>query len=331
MTPMSANPDMVCADRFRIPESLGIETRQALADYYALLRSMTKQPTPSNLAEYDAANATVEVAIEPINIQVSQKLNAEFTREFVGGVPVVRVKPADYCPGGAPLLYIHGGGWSVFSAWSTRSVAAIAAEAAGREVVSIDYTLAPRGNYLSITSQVLEVWTGLLASGHHPESVGIFGDSAGGNITAASVLRMRDSGMPLPGALVLMSPATDLTWSGDTLCTLADRDPGLDREALPGMTKAYGAADDPRHPYASPVFGDYAKPYPSTLIQVGTREFLLSDSVRLYQAIRAGGNEVVLDVYEGMPHVFQAFLSSTIEGATAWARMAEFFQNRLAN
>ncbi|TCP97413.1 acetyl esterase/lipase [Sphingomonas sp. PP-F2F-A104-K0414] len=327
---MAINSTASPNDRFYIPASIGTASREALAGYYAILRGMEKQAEPSELADFDAANAAVEAAVEPLMLQVTEQLNPGVAHDVIGGVPVLRVTPAIPNSARGPLLYIHGGGWSVFSAWSTRGVAAIAAAASGREVISIDYTLAPRGNYLSITSQILDVWAGLLALGHRPEAMGIFGDSAGGNITAASVLRMRDRGMPLPGALVLMSPATDLTWSGDTLYTLAEMDPGLERQAMPGMAKAYVGGDDPRHAYASPVFGDYTKPYPPTLIQAGTREFLLSDSVRLYQAIRSGGHDTVLDVYEGMPHVFQAFLAATTEGATAWARAAEFFNARLA-
>lgn len=317
-------------DRFYIPASIGTGSREALAEYYAVLLGMEKHPEPLELADYDKANAAIAAAIEPLNLQVIERLNPRVAHDEIGGVPVVRVRPTTHNPREAPLLYIHGGGWSAFSAWSRRGVAAIAAAVSDREVVSIDYTLAPRGNYLTITNQILDVWSGLLALGHCPESMGIFGDSAGGNITAASVLRMRDRHMSIPGALVLMSPATDLTWNGDTFYTLAGMDPGLDFQAMPAMTKAYVGTGDPNHPYASPVFGDYVKPYPPTLIQVGTRELLLSDSVRLYQAIRSGGHDAVLDAYEGMPHVFQAFLAATSEGAIAWARAADFFNARLA-
>jgi acetyl esterase/lipase len=196
-------------------------------------------------------------------------------------------------------------------------------------VISIDYTRAPRGNYLSITSEVLAVWSELIAGSHDPAVIGMFGDSAGGNLVAASTLRMRDQGMPLPGALLLLSPATDLTWGGDSIYTLGDVDPGLDRQSITWMSEAYVGQDDPRHPYASPVFGDFSQAYPPTLIQVGTREILLSDAVRLYQAIRSGGHEAVLDVYEGMPHVFQGILHAAPESDVAWHRAAEFLNDRL--
>jgi monoterpene epsilon-lactone hydrolase len=126
-----------------------------------------------------------------------------------------------------------------------------------------------------------------------------------------------------------LSPWTDLAAVGDTHATLARADPVLNRTSEARAAEAYAAVQDQRNPYASPVYGDYAKAFPPTLIQVGTREMLLSDAVREYQAIRSGGHEAVLDVYEGMPHVFQATVPTAPESRLAVARAAAFFRARL--
>jgi acetyl esterase/lipase len=100
-------------------------------------------------------------------------------------------------------------------------------------------------------------------------------------------------------------------------------------ETLPWGADAYADPSDQKHPYVSPLYGDYSKPFPPTLIQAGTREILLSDAVRHYQAIRAGGHIAILDVYEAMPHVFQAAFVNIPETCTAIKRAAQFFSETL--
>ena len=171
----------------------------------------------------------------------------------------------------------------------------------------------PRGGWKSTTDQVLSVWQALLAKGSAPASIGLFGDSAGGGLAAGSVLKMRDQGLPLPGALYLMSPWSDVSDTGDSYQTLSPADPVLDLDSSSWNAAAYADPKDQKNPYVSPVYGDYSKAFPPTLIQDGTREMFLSNCVREYQAIRGGGHEAVLDLYKGMPHVFQASIPNTPE------------------
>jgi acetyl esterase/lipase len=140
---------------------------------------------------------------------------------------------------------------------------------------------------------------------------------------------MRDQGLPLPGVLWLLSPWSDITPTGDTWSTLAHADPALDPEDLVWCAQAYAAVEDQNHPYVSPVYGDYAGSFPPTLIQAGTREIFLSHAVRHYQAILGGGQVAVLDVYEGMPHVFQALAAGSPEADTAIMRAARFIDEHL--
>ncbi len=227
------------------------------------------------------------------------------------------------------LLYTHGGSYIYLSAATSLIVPSLIAVATGHEVISIDYTIAPRGNWTTATNEVLTVWNALLRGGMKPKATGIFGDSAGGGLAVGSVLKMRDEGLPLPGAIYLLSPWADLTGIGDTVATLADADPSIRAEFMTWGANAYANPSCQKHPYVSPVYGNYAKPFPPTLIQAGTREVLLSDAIRQYQAISAGGKTAVLDIYEGMPHVFQALLIDTPEDEAAVTRAAQFFNKHL--
>ena len=199
------------------------------------------------------------------------------------------------------------------------------AERTGRVVYSLDYTRAPDAKWDEISDQVVFAYTGLLAEGGSADQIGVFGDSAGGAIVVASILKLRDNDEPMPAALMLQSPVSDLTLSGETIRTVAAFDPALDVGYARARFAQYASPSDFTNPYVSPVYAAYTAEFPPVLIQVGTREILLSDSVRLYQQIRKGGGEAVLDVYEGMPHVFQSLLSGTPESDMAYARSDAFW------
>ena len=172
------------------------------------------------------------------------------------------------------------------------------------------------------------VWNAV--SKMHPDAApGLFGDSAGGCIAAAATLMLRERGQVMPAALALLSPLVDLAGGGDTNRTLAAVDFLDDHTLAPGL-RAYAPEAEWRNPLVSPVYGDFTAGYPPTLIQVGTREILLSDSVRMHRSLRAAGQCSRLEVYEGMPHVFQRFLADTPEGRDAWDEMAQFWAEYLA-
>jgi monoterpene epsilon-lactone hydrolase len=157
---------------------------------------------------------------------------------------------------------------------------------------------------------------------------GLFGDSAGGCIAAAATLLLRERGMAMPAALALLSPVVDLAGGGDTNATLTAVD-FLDRQTLTPGLRAYATEGEWANPLVSPIHGDFGAGYPPTLIQVGTREILLSDSVRMHRALRVAGQSSRLEVYEGMPHVFQRFLADTPEGKAAWSEIAGFWAAHL--
>ena len=315
--------------RFQVPATVSPEAAKQLTAIYAVSAQRPPASEPISLEDWDRQRESSERPMIAAANALVANLRASVQDDQIGGVPVVRIRHAGYQPNGRLLIYLHGGGYTRFSAHSRLGPPALVATATGDEVISIDYTVAPRGNWKIVTDQVLAVWKALLATGVAPTRIGLFGDSAGGGIAAGSVLKMRDQGLPLPGALYLMSPSCDLTQQGDSYQTLAPVDPVLDRESSAWGAKAYADPQDQKNPYVSAVYGDYTRAFPPTLIQGGTREMLLSNFVREYQAIVGGGHTAVLDLYEGMPHVFQGSIPNTPETHAAIARAAEFFGQHL--
>lgn len=248
----------------------------------------------------------------------------------LGGTPVLEIRPRGWKDNGKVLVHIHGGSWVSYSPRSTIDSSAVVADRTGLRVVSVDYTLAPQAKWKQVQSEIVAAIKALVKEGVALGNLAIYGESAGGNLTAAVALKLRDQGLGMPAAIVLWSPCTDFDDTGDTRITLRAAEPTYlyDRHLKTAML-AYADPKDWRNPYVSPVRADFRKGFPPALIQVGTREIFLSDAVRLYQALDAAGIEVKLDVYEGMIHVFQRHLAEAPEGALALAKMKAFLERHL--
>ncbi len=150
-------------------------------------------------------------------------------------------------------------------------------------------------------------------------------------MAAGVVLKMRDDGKGMPAAVVLWSPWADITETGDTYETLKLAEPMyLYEKHLKHSADAYADPKDQKNPYVSPVYGDYTKGFPPTLIQGGTKEIFLSNFIRLYQALDSDGQKVKLDLYEGMSHVFQAFMPDTLESKMALGKVDAFLKQHLS-
>ncbi len=261
---------------------------------------------------------------------IVKKLESFVMEMELGGVPVVDIKPKNWKDNGKVMVYTHGGAYTLFSAYSTIGSAALMAETTGLRVISIDYTLAPHAKWQQITDQVVSVFKALREQGYAMKDMAIYGDSAGGSLAAGSVLKMRDKGMGMPAAVVLWSPWSDITDTGDTYSTLKHADPAFfyDKQLKPSAD-AYADPKDQKHPYVTPVYGDYTKGFPPTLIQGGSKEIFLSNFIRHYQALDTAGQIVKLDIYEGMIHVFQAALAGTPESKTALGKVNTFLKQHL--
>ncbi|MEI9994316.1 MAG: alpha/beta hydrolase [Rhizomicrobium sp.] len=331
--PSAAEPATGGALREVIPSAISPQAHaifEALLPGVAARRKLVK--IPRTQAEFDARNAAIVAGPESQADALLKARGAAATTRHLGGVGVLETTPPQYKDDGTVLIRVHGGGFIQGSARSSIGMDIDMAIATGRRVLSIDYTLAPRGKWNTVTDQVIAVYKSVLAEGYKAQDIGMFGDSAGGNIVPASVLKLRDQGLPMPGAVLLLSPCVDFNLNGDTETTLADADPALaNREDLINGLKAYADPTEWKNPYVSPIYGDFTKGFPPVLLQVGTREILLSDSVRFYQAVKAAGGDAQLDIYEGMTHVFQTYMANTPEGKAAYAEIARFWSHHLAS
>ncbi|MGJ3627340.1 alpha/beta hydrolase [Sphingomonas sp. MMS24-JH45] len=192
-----------------------VDAAAGLERVYAFLQKhrQTPSPAPVTQADWDRRNGELEALIGPMARATADALGVTSIRETIGGVPVLRLVPKDAKGGSRALVYVHGGGYVYFSAETTLTAPALVAAASGDKVISVDYMVAPRGDWRSASAQVLSVYRTLLKQ-YDASAIGLFGNSAGGGLSAGSVLRMRDKALPLPGALYLISPWMDVTGAG---------------------------------------------------------------------------------------------------------------------
>ncbi|MFQ5699856.1 MAG: alpha/beta hydrolase [Myxococcota bacterium] len=248
----------------------------------------------------------------------------DVTREAVdaGGVPAEWLA----APGASPsrvILYLHGGGYVIGSIATHRSLLSRLSRASGARGLSVGYRLAPEHPFPAAVEDATTAYRWLLASGVSPGSVVVAGDSAGGGLTLATLLALRDAGDRLPAAAVCMSPWTDLEGTGASAQPGGADDPLLDLEGLREMGRHY-AGSDLTHPLAAPLHADYAG-LPPILIQVGTREILLDDSRRVAERARKAGVDLTLDVWDGLIHVWQMFGAMGVpESDQAIEKIGEF-------
>jgi epsilon-lactone hydrolase len=290
-------------------------------------------PSPDDLEGWNSLNQQTSSMAIQLSQPIVDNYRSNITATNFGGINVLDIKPKDWKENGKVLVYVHGGGYTLLSANSTLGNAVTVANSTGLRVISIDYSLAPFSKWNQTTYEVVSVMKALMDKGYSLDDIALYGDSAGGGLAAGSVIRMRDEGLGIPAALALWSPLTDVTGTGDTHFTLKNADPflsGMMLKNMANMADAYAESSDQKNPYVSPVYGNFSKGFPSTLIQGGTKEVLLSDFVRLYQVLDQGGIPVKLDLYEAMPHGFQTFFFyNTTESNMAISKTSDFLREHL--
>ncbi|MEZ5559174.1 MAG: alpha/beta hydrolase [Pseudomonadales bacterium] len=240
----------------------------------------------------------------------------------VAGVPADWVSVAASRPDRI-VLYLHGGGYVMGSRNTHRGLAGRIARAARARVLLPDYRLAPEHPFPAAVEDATACWRWLISEGHAPQRMAIAGDSAGGGLTLATLLALKAAGDPLPACAVGLSPWTDLEGTGPTAEPGAVDDPMITAEGLRATGRDYAAADL-RNPLAAPLHGD-PDGLPPLLLQVGTREVLMSDSTRFADKARAAGVDVTLEVEDGLIHVWQIF-PDVPEAQAAVQRIGAFIE-----
>lgn len=254
---------------------------------------------------------------------------AQITAAELGGVPGEWVE----MPGAEAqraVLYLHGGGYVLGSPQTHHALTTKLAQSAGARLFSLDYRLAPEHPFPAAVEDAAAAYRALLDAGFDGSQIAVSGDSAGGGLTVALLLKLRDEGTPLPAAAAPISPWVDLTGDAETLTTLAGRDPIVQREGLLRLAGWYLNGADPRTPLASPLFANLSG-LPPLLIQVGSDETLLDDSRNLQKNAEAAGVQSKLEVWDDMIHVWHAFHFMLPEGAAALETIGDFFKEHWDN
>jgi monoterpene epsilon-lactone hydrolase len=301
-------------------------TRGAISRRAVILRSILRAQKRS-LSKVDTPIAELRrhlARIEPF-VPGRRKYTAMVPVD-ANGVPALRVavpdSRSDRC-----ILYFHGGGYAVGTAALYRDFLWRVAEAARAHVLYFDYRLAPEHPFPAALDDAVSAYR-WVAGRYDCRHVAFFGDSAGGGLVFAAMLKMRDEGYQLPRAAVALSPWTDLTMSGASWKANAAADPMMDAGKIPQLALNYAGGADPAHPYVSPVYGD-TDGLPSTLIHCGSDEILRDDSVRMADKMRSSRCEVRIEVWPKMPHVWQLYARILPEGRSAIGRIGKFLQDRI--
>ena len=287
-----------------------------LADLIADLRkwSAKNPPLAMRRVTMDAAEAALPL---PAGIVASPWRSGSIGGLFLSNREGVK---------GRTILFLHGGGFVMGSSKSHRNLAAAIALAARSDALLVDYRLAPEHPFPAGLDDAVDAYAKLLETAD-PKGIAIVGDSAGGGLAVSTVMAAQARGLPVPAALVCLSPWLDLTCSPLTPREVERiDDPVISSAALAEYSAAYCNGASPMHPLISPVFADLAN-FPPTLVQVGAGEVLLRDALKLSAAVR--DSQFTLEIEPGLPHVWQWFSHRLGRARTSNARIGAFLDRLL--
>jgi epsilon-lactone hydrolase len=287
---------------------------------------------PKTIDEWKAevnAGATARVArLKPM----AEALRVKVDPITIDGAKAFEVKPEEIAPDNKDrlLVHLHGGCFVSFPGESGTGEAILMAGLGRFKVISVDYRMAPDHPHPAALDDVIAVWRAVSTT-TAPKNMAIFGSSAGGNLTLAAVLRAKQENLPLPAAIAPATPMSDLTNAGDTLQTnafldnvLVAPDGDCDKRAA-----LYIGGRDAKDPLLSPVYGDMHG-FPPAILTTGTRDLLLSSTVRIHRKLRQAGVEAALQVFEGQSHAQFLYDFNAPETKEAFEEIAQFFDKHLS-
>ncbi|MDO9712322.1 alpha/beta hydrolase [Paracraurococcus lichenis] len=296
-------------------------TRPIDPEVQAIRDLLAARPRPADLAErrkrLDALGGSYplprDVRVEPAT---AHGVPAEWTE--APGADASRV-----------LLYLHGGGYVAGSLASHRPMVAEAGRQAGLRTLALDYRLAPEHPFPAAVEDAVAGYRHLLESGFAPGRIAIGGDSAGGGLTAAALLAIRDRGLPMPGCGWLVSPWVDLESASASMETKSAEDPMVQKVYLLEIAAMYRGGAAARDPLVSPLQADL-RGLPPLLVQVGSAETLLDEGVAFAGKAGAAGVAVTLEVWPDMIHVWHLFHPQLAAGRWALGKAGAFLREQLA-
>jgi len=292
---------------------------EQLAALNAALRERGKPENPTV--------AEMRARIEEVGERFPAPEEAEIAPVTVAGRPAEWVA-APGAHADRAVLYLHGGGYVIGSCNTHRNLAYNLSAASKARVLLLDYRLAPEEPFPAPVEDAVGAYGWLLGEGFAAGRLAVAGDSAGGGLTVAALVALRYRGQPMPAAGLCLSPWVDMEGVGASMAAKEGEDPSLNQDLLLWFSERYLAGADPRAPLAAPIYADLAG-LPPLLVQVGTAEVLLDDSLRLVERARAAGVDVSLDVAHDMIHVWHLFAPILDEAGEAIARAGAFLRGRM--
>ncbi|MFS2150074.1 alpha/beta hydrolase [Rhizobium sp. Rhizsp42] len=303
-----------------------VQTEASRAQVANLLDKMGEHyAKASTLSERrDAFEQLMQTTPGPSRVQIKEV--------DAGGVDAEMIWPArlHYSMGKRAILYVHGGGFYSGSLDTHRASAASFAKAASADVLLIDYRLAPEYSYPSQIDDTLTAYLWLLDSGYESGNIVVLGDSVGGNLAIEAVLRQIKLQGPPPAAVITISAVTDLAATGASIRSNAVNDPFGNALQIEAARKAYLGDRSPTDPRVSPLYADM-KGFPPLLMQVGSREISLDDTLRLADKAKQAGVDVTTEVLPGMIHQWQLFPFWLDDARRSNQRAAEFAFDHFAD
>src|SRR5262245_26658568 len=245
-----------------------------------------------------------------------------------GGVPAEWVAAPGFDATRA-VLYLHGGGYAIGSLNTHRRMAYDISAACGARVLLIDYRLAPEHPFPAAVDDTAKAWRWLLQQGLASGRLAIAGDSAGGGLTIATLVNLRDLKLALPACAVAISPWIDLEGVGTSMTARSAQDPMVQKAGLKWMADMYLAGKDSKTPLAAPLHADL-KGLPPVLVQVGSAETLLDDATRLAEKLHTSGGEVKLSVWPNQLHVFPFFAPILSEGRDGCIEIGNYIRSKVS-
>jgi epsilon-lactone hydrolase len=295
-------------------------TATQLDSLVTLLRSRAAPP------DYDIAQTRAR--FEKTAVFLGGAPDAKCEKVDAGGVPAEWVA-APGCDSERAILYLHGGGYAIGSLNTHRRLAYDISAASAAKVLLIDYRLAPEHPFPAAIDDATAAWRWLLQQGFATNRLAIAGDSAGGGLTIATLVNLRDQKLGLPACAVAISPWVDLEGLGNSITTRSAQDPMVQKDGLLWMAKMYLNGKDPKTPLAAPLHADL-KGLPPTLVQVGTGETLLDDGLRIAEKMHAAGVDARLAIWPNMLHVFPLFAPILSEGRDGCIEIGNFIRAKTA-
>ena len=272
-----------------------------IAHHY-LMPQPTPPPYPAldDKAGWRAYVSAAEENVTPMLRMLNAQSEAVVVERNADGAKVFDITPPGLSVDNRTVvLEMHGGGLILCGGELCQLMGMGSAQRLQQRVWAVDYRMPPDHPYPAALDDCMAAYRALLQE-RSPSEIIVSGGSAGGNLAAALMLRARDEGLPLPAGLILATPEVDLTESGDSFQTNEGVDPGL--RSLMQVNLLYANGHDLHHPYLSPLFGDFTKGFPPTILTTGTRDLYLSNTVRMHRALRAAGVPASLHVTEAGPH-----------------------------